>query len=125
MHTNCSESQPGSRGVRQSEPSALKYSVKFKRFFTFRQTKSDALSERDELNGARVNLELRDTAWHLSVFDMATYDVDEVIASLAGETDSGAQRDGAVSFAVYQLSHHAALQTRSICCCNAAQQSSP
>lgn len=42
-----------------------------------------------------MNLQLRDTAWHLSVFDMATCDVDEVIASLAGETDSGTQRDAA------------------------------
>ena len=72
----------------------------------------------------RVNLQLRDTAWHLSVFDMATCDVDEVIASLAGETDSGTQRDAAVSSAVYQLSHHIALQTRSICCCNITHQSS-
>lgn len=43
---------------------------------------------------------------------MATCDVDEVITSLAGETDGGAQRDAAVSSAVYQLSHHPALQTR-------------
>ncbi|MEQ2162225.1 hypothetical protein GOODEAATRI_017658 [Goodea atripinnis] len=42
---------------------------------------------------------------------MATCDVDEVIAWLAGETDSGAQRDAAVSSAVYQLSHHTPLQT--------------
>lgn len=65
---------------------------------------------------ARVNLQLRDTAWHLSVFDMVTCDVDEVIASLAGETGSSAQRDAAVSSAVYQSSHQAAHQTRSVCC---------
>lgn len=82
-------------GVRESEPAALKSSVKFKRHLAFRRAKSDALSERDELNWVRVNLQLRDTAWHLSVFDMATCDVDEVIASLAGETDSGTQRDAA------------------------------
>ncbi|AWP08605.1 putative WW domain-containing oxidoreductase-like [Scophthalmus maximus] len=34
----------------------------------------------DEVNSARVNLQLGDTAWHLSVFDMAACDVDEVIA---------------------------------------------
>lgn len=82
-------------GVRESEPAALKSSVKLKRHLAFRRARSDALSERDELNWVRVNLQLRDTAWHLSVFDMATCDVDEVIASLAGETDSRTQRDAA------------------------------
>lgn len=71
-----------------------------------------------------MNLQLGDTAWHLSVFDMATCDVDEVIASLAGETDSGTQRDAAFSSAVYQLSHHTALQTHSICCCDVTHQGS-
>lgn len=37
-------------GVRESEPAALKSSVKFKRHLAFRRAKSDALSERDELN---------------------------------------------------------------------------
>lgn len=55
---------------------------------------------------------------------MATCDVDEVIAPLAGETDSSAQRDAAFSSAVYQLSHHTALQTHSICCCNVTKQGS-
>lgn len=71
-----------------------------------------------------MNLQLGDTVWHLSVFDMATCDVDEVIASLAGETDSGTQRDAAFSSAVYQLSHHTALQTHSICCCDVTHQGS-
>ncbi len=103
---------------------ALKSSVEFKRHLAFRRAKSDALSEGDELNWARVNLQLRDTAWHLSVFDMATCDVDEVIAPLAGETDSSAQRDAAFSSAVYQLSHHTALQTHSICCCDVTSEGS-
>lgn len=56
-----------------------------------------------------MNLQLGDTAWHLSVFDMATCDVGRVIAPLAGETDSGAHRDAAVSSAVYRpLSSHRA-----------------
>lgn len=111
-------------GVSKPEPAALKSSVAFKRHLAFRRAKSDALSEGDELNWARVNLQLGDTAWHLSVFDMATCDVDEVIAPLAGETDSGAQRDAAFSSAVYQLSHHTALQTHSICCCDVTNQDS-
>lgn len=111
-------------GVSESEPAGLQSSVKVKRHFAFRQAKSDAPSEEDELNWERVNLRLRDTAWHLSVFDMATCDVDEVIASLAGETYSGTQRDAAFSSAVYRLSHHAALQTSSICCCDVTHHGS-
>lgn len=111
-------------GVSEPEPAAPKSSVEFKRHLAFRRAKSDALSEGDELNWVCVNLQLGDTAWHLSVFDMATCDVDEVIAPLAGETDSGAHRDAAFSSAVYQLSHHTALQTHSICCCNVTNQGS-
>lgn len=95
---------------------ARAFSVEFKRHLAFRRAKSDALSEGDELNGARVNLRLGDTAWHLSGFDTATCDVEEVIAPPAGETDSDTHRDASVSSAVYQLSHHPALQTRPICC---------
>lgn len=37
-------------GFSESEPAALKSSVEFKRHLAFRQVKSDALSEGDELN---------------------------------------------------------------------------
>lgn len=58
-----------------------------------------------------MNLQLGDTAWHLSAFDMVAFDVDEVITPPAGETDIDTRTDAAVSCAVYQLSHHCTSNT--------------
>lgn len=69
--------------VSEPGPAERTSSVEFKRHLAFRRAKSDALSEGDELNRAFVNLRL-DTAWHLSRFDMATCDEEEVIARPAG-----------------------------------------
>lgn len=66
-------------GVR--EPGAA---AAFEKPLASRRARSDALSERDELRPARVNLPRRDTAWHLSAFDTATCDEGEVIGRPAG-----------------------------------------
>lgn len=95
-----------------SEPGAA---AAFERPLASRRARSDALSERDELRPARVNLPRGDTAWHLSAFDTATCDEGEAIGRPAG---GGAGADGrshgaaAVSSAVYRLSHQPALQTQ-------------
>lgn len=69
-----------------------------------------------------MNLQLGDTAWHLSVFDMATCDAEEFITPLAGETEQHTHRYATFSSAVYRLSHHTALQTHSIYCCYQSYQ---